>query len=105
MIFNYRQVKLVVVASHTKDLKIKPYYFGRRENFKERNIKRDAGSPAALLCRRLSLKLNCVSPDIGDRYIIRLTAGWHTNFRKESANCISLRCPRNTIIEVFKETE
>lgn len=32
----------------------------------DRDIKTDAGSLAALL-RRLSLKLNCASPDMGDQ--------------------------------------
>lgn len=95
----------MVVSSHTNNLKIKLYCLDRRENFKERNIKRDAGSLAALLCRRLSLKLNCASLTMEIRYIIRLTAGWHTNFLKENTNCISLRGQRNRIIEAFKETE
>lgn len=56
-----------MVSSHTNDLKIKLYSLSRRENFKERTIKRDFGSPAAPLCRRLSLKLNCASPDMGDQ--------------------------------------
>ena len=57
----------MAVSSYTKDLKIKLHCLRNRENFKERNIKRDAGSPAAVLCRRLTLKLNCASPDIGDQ--------------------------------------
>lgn len=56
----------MVVSSHTKDLKIKLYCFGRRKNFKERDIKRDAGRDAVLL-HRLGLKLNCASPDMGDQ--------------------------------------
>lgn len=94
-----------MVVFYIKDLKIKLYYFGRRENFKERNIKRDVGSFVVLLCRRFSLKLNCVFFDIGDRYIIRLIVGWYINFRKESVNCIFFRGLRNIIIEVFKEIE
>lgn len=61
-----KQSQLVVVSSHTKDLKIKPYCSGGKKNFKERDIKGDAGSPGALLCR-LRLKLNCASPDMGDQ--------------------------------------
>lgn len=56
----------MVVSSHTKDFKTKPYCSGERKNFKGRDVKRDAGSPAALL-RRFSLKLSCASPDMGDQ--------------------------------------
>ena len=55
----------MVVSSHTKDLKIKLYCWGKGRMSKT-ETKRDAGSPAALLCR-LSLKLNCASPDKGDQ--------------------------------------